>query len=116
MTRQAYFADLTDGTTLEFIEGREPTGGVDRWGARQYRFRAAKVSYLRMPGDDRDYLYGMDAVRGPVRITRSVQMKANPSQHECDSRCMNANGRTMNCECACGGRNHGKGRFACEAA
>lgn len=39
-------------------------------------------------------------------------------RHDCDARCMNATGRTMNCECACGGRNHGKGRvtFNCEPA
>lgn len=115
MASFAYFADLSDGTTLEFAERREPTGGVDRWGCRQYRFRPAKVAHLRMDGDDRDHLYGFTPT-GPVRITRTVQMKANSSRHECDARCMNANGRTMNCECSCGGANHGKGRFLCEAA
>ncbi len=44
-----------------------------------------------------------------VRATRVVIRKASPSMHECDSRCMNATGRTMQCECACGGKNHGKG-------
>lgn len=45
--------------------------------------------------------------------TRVVNYKSNPSRHECDARCMNASGKTMNCECACGGKNHGKGRFLC---
>jgi hypothetical protein len=116
MANIAYFADLGDGTTLEFKEGRQPTGGRDRYGNAQYRFVPAKVNYLRMPGDDRDRLYGFDPERGAVRITRQVVMKSNPSRHECDARCMNANGRTMNCECSCGGANHGKGRFMCEAA
>lgn len=115
MARFAYFADLADGTTLEFAERREPTGGVDRWGARQYRDIRAKVSYLRLPGDVRDCLYGFSS-DGPVKITRTVQMKANPSRHECDARCFNASGRVMNCECSCGGKNHGKGRFACVEA
>ncbi len=48
-----------------------------------------------------------------VRATRVVQFKSNPSRHECDARCMNATGRTMQCECSCGGKNHGKGRFNC---
>lgn len=41
--------------------------------------------------------------RAPLPVTRSVTIKANPSRHECDARCMNATGRTMNCECQCGG-------------
>jgi hypothetical protein len=47
--------------------------------------------------------------RSWIRATRIVVRKNNPSQHECDYRCMNATGRTMQCECACGGKNHGKG-------
>jgi hypothetical protein len=46
-----------------------------------------------------------------VAATRLIQMKSMPSRHECDARCMNATGRTMNCECACGGKNHGRGSF-----
>jgi hypothetical protein len=38
---------------------------------------------------------------------RVVQFKAFPSLHRCDARCENAKGH--NCECACGGANHGKG-------
>ena len=52
-----------------------------------------------------------------IRATRVVIMKNNPSRHDCDARCMNATGRTMQCECACGGRNHGKGNaLSCHAA
>jgi hypothetical protein len=52
---------------------------------------------------------------GRVPADRVIQMKANPSRHECDARCFNATGRTMQCECSCGGRNHGKGAFRCAA-
>lgn len=41
--------------------------------------------------------------------TRVVEFKSFPSRHECDARCMNATGRTMKCECSCGGKNHGRG-------
>jgi hypothetical protein len=44
--------------------------------------------------------------------TRAIAYKSNPSLHKCDSRCLNAKGG--NCECACGGENHGKG-FRAEA-
>ncbi len=53
---------------------------------------------------------------GWVRATRIVIRKSSPSMHECDARCINATGRTMQCECSCGGKNHGKGAFACVAA
>lgn len=49
-----------------------------------------------------------------IKINRVVNYKSNPSRHECDARCINASGRAMNCECSCGGKNHGKGRFSCE--
>lgn len=38
---------------------------------------------------------------------RAIAHKAAPSLHRCDARCENAHGH--NCECACGGANHGKG-------
>lgn len=42
---------------------------------------------------------------------RAVEMKAFPSRHQCDARCMNGrpNGR---CECQCNGKNHGAGMFS----
>lgn len=40
--------------------------------------------------------------------TRKVEYKAHPSKHECNSKCMGAHGRSMVCECKCGGKNHGK--------
>lgn len=55
--------------------------------------------------------------RGPdgeiLPMTRRVFRKANPSNHKCSARCLNAKctGRSE-CECECGGRNHGLGMFA----
>ena len=53
---------------------------------------------------------------GRVKADRRVEYKANPSRHQCDDRCINATGRVMKCECSCGGKNHGRGAFMCEAA
>lgn len=49
-------------------------------------------------------------------VERIIIYKSNPSKHVCDARCVNATGRTMNCECSCGGKNHGRGAFSCEEA
>lgn len=43
----------------------------------------------------------------PHRAERYIRRKSMPSNHECDARCMNATGHQ--CECACGGANHGAG-------
>lgn len=40
-------------------------------------------------------------------VTRTIFFKKNASLHKCDSRCMNSKGH--NCECSCGGKNHGAG-------
>lgn len=51
---------------------------------------------------------------GPVMpVQREIIFKSNPSKHDCDARCFNATGRTMQCECSCGGKNHGRGAFNC---
>lgn len=52
---------------------------------------------------------------GFLPAQRVVTFKTQPSRHECDARCMNATGRVMNCECSCGGKNHGRsGGLVCE--
>ena len=40
-------------------------------------------------------------------VTRTINYKDRPSLHKCDARCLNAKGH--NCECSCGGVNHGAG-------
>lgn len=40
-------------------------------------------------------------------VDRTIDYKATPSRHRCDARCEDARGH--DCECACGGVNHGKG-------
>lgn len=55
--------------------------------------------------------YAVDGSMFPVE--RKIEFKSNPSLHKCDTRCLNATGRT--CECSCGGKNHGAGSFVCEA-
>jgi len=44
-----------------------------------------------------------------LKCSRKVIYKSNASKHKCDDRCLHATGKTMQCECSCGGKNHGKG-------
>jgi hypothetical protein len=57
---------------------------------------------------------GLTADGRRVQVERAITRKSNPSNHKCDARCLNATG--FNCECSCGGKNHGAGNFVCEAA
>ena len=91
VAKYRFFADLEDGSTL-MSERCDYDNGL-----------------AKMPR------FWDDASRKWVRATRVVIGKSNPSLHECDSRCRNATGRTMQCECACGGKNHGKGARICPA-
>lgn len=116
MTGLVHFADLADGTTVEFRDRTIKTGTTNT-GRQLYRTELARISYRSVEGLSRDVPFGYHPEHGLLRITRTVQMKSNPSRHECDARCMNATGRVMNCECSCNGKNHGKGRvMICEAA
>lgn len=83
MANIKYFADMANGTTLEF----------------------SRVDYI-----SRKDIRGYDAqTKAWVKCNRVVEYKRSPSRHECDARCMNATGLVMRCECSCGGKNHGKG-------
>ena len=59
--------------------------------------------------DGYNRLVGHPAVGGDacMPVTRKIYYKRNPSLHKCDARCMNARGH--DCECSCGGANHGIG-------
>lgn len=90
MANLRYFADLPGGDVAEFKR-------VDN------RNQSAR----------HDDCWGWNGAEW-VKITRVVNFKSNASRHECDARCMHATGRTMQCECACGGKNHGRGHFVAE--
>lgn len=102
------------GNEVRFFAGDKRLKGVRHDGSASTRAE----SHWGFPEDvEPAFVPGEGWVGGLVRADRMVFYKARPSRHECDARCMNATGRTMNCECACGGRNHGRGhakKFVCE--
>lgn len=70
-----------------------------------------ELSSIRFDGNQRGAAkFSGRASNGELlTATRAIEYKRNPSKHVCDDRCMNATGKVMKCECACGGKNHGKG-------
>lgn len=99
-----YFADI-NGETVElqgYVQPVKRAEAAVRWPG---------VSFIRFDGYDIQAMFDANKTLWPV--TRVIEMKARPSRHECDARCINATGRVMRCECSCGGKNHGRG-FACE--
>ncbi len=102
MAFHRYFADRADGSTIEWSDT-----------VRNGQVIAARGIDYQSAKNIRGYVEG----EGWIKVDRMVRMRSFRPQHECDARCLNATGRTMNCECACGGKNHGKGRMmVCEAA
>jgi hypothetical protein len=68
------------------------------------------VSFKNIDNRGREGRFGYHAdSKSWIKIERVVEFKSNPTRHECDDRCIHATGRTMRCECSCGGKNHGKG-------
>ena len=84
-----------------------------------YAYGAPRRSFLAMGGrpSKHNYFDGFrrlvgdvvteDGARVTVPVARKIFYKSRPSLHKCDGRCVNAKGH--DCECACGGHNHGRG-------
>jgi hypothetical protein len=96
-----YFADVNGDTT----ELRDPHGLPNADFVARFPGVAGKRydSFSMLVG------FPIDGSRELYPVTRRIEYKSFPSRHVCDARCMYARGRTMNCECSCGGKNHGKG-------
>jgi hypothetical protein len=100
MTNFKYFADI-NGETIELV-GYELGMSFEEF--------AKKFPGVKGKRRDGYSMRTMRAVDGrELPVTRSIEYKSNPSKHVCDARCLNATGKVMKCECACGGKNHGKG-------
>lgn len=113
-----YFSDL-NGTSVELthLDAMDNKAFEAKFpGIKGYKYDG----YRMRTGQPVDFTPVFDRAaqrwtRDTRPVTRVIQYKSNPSKHICDARCMNATGKTMQCECSCGGKNHGKG-FSCEEA
>jgi len=95
-------------------------------GMRIAEFRAKFPDAIGVRYDGASYMVGLTLdtrltwdhalsryVGDVLPVERVIEYKKNPSRHQCDARCLNAKGRTMKCECSCGGKNHGRGSLVC---
>jgi hypothetical protein len=85
-------------------------------GVKGRRYDGFTMKVGRVASEKPVYVQGQGWVETLLPVERVINFKSNPSRHECDARCMNATGKTMNCECSCGGKNHGRGAFQCSEA
>lgn len=98
--RTIYFAD--DGTEL-----RRATLDNKRFADMFPGVKGLRDdSFNKLIGFPAGVPYKFDGT-GAIPVARIIYFKTNPSLHKCDARCMNAKGH--NCECSCGGKNHGAG-------
>lgn len=92
-----YFSDI-DGQTIELF-------GSWNMDNREFATKFPTIKGRRCDSFSR--WVGETADREIMPVTRVVYFKRNPSLHKCDARCQHAKGH--DCECSCGGENHGKG-------
>jgi hypothetical protein len=102
-----HFADI-NGETVELV------GYV--LGMDNAKFAAAFPGIKGKRNDGYSMMTMRAADGRELPVTRAIEYKSNPSKHVCDDRCLNATGKVMKCECACGGKNHGKGHALAVAA
>lgn len=102
-------------TSKMFSDFNGETVAITRWDLMNNKIFAETFPGVKGCKYDR---YGLDKFVGKhpvtgaiIPVTRNISYSLHPSKHKCDNRCMNAKGH--NCECICGGENHGKG-FSCK--
>jgi hypothetical protein len=110
---------------VKYFNGTTLLTGIQTMGRKEFEARFPGVvgrradSFSFYVGQPEDFapvfVQGKGWDRNLLPVQRVVTFKSNPSRHLCDSRCYNATGRTMQCECSCGGKNHGQGAFNCTA-
>lgn len=86
---------------LDYVSTRR-FRGVDKWGCAQYS--GARLTRVHPDGVERDI--SADVVPCACgRMPAGTEVRGRVTAHKCDARCLASKG--PQCECACGGRNHG---------
>jgi|SRR5580765_9075517 len=97
---------LLEGRTVKYFSGE--TEVHHPWPMKNKEFEQKFPGVKGRKSDSFSKFVAHDMNKNILPITRTVFYKTdNPSLHKCGSKCLNAKG--PNCECACGGKNHGKG-------
>lgn len=92
------FSDV-DGETIELF------GSIS--GMERAEFSARFPSVAGRKYDSNRFQVAKDTAGNIRPVTRSIEFKKRKTLHKCDARCLYARGK--DCECQCGGINHGRG-------
>lgn len=100
---ERWFSDI-DGVTVELVslDQMDNAEFIKRWPDIKGKRADSFSRWVGLP-------HGGKRRQDELPLTRRINYKSHPSKHVCDARCMHAKGRTMTCECSCGGKNHGIG-------
>lgn len=102
-TRVNKYSDF-NGTTVVLAS-------ITQMGNTEFRAKFPGVKGIR--ADGYTMWVGLPAEgtgRELLPVTRMISMKAFPTKHECNAKCLNGK-HDGACECQCGGKNHGRGMF-----
>lgn len=88
-----------------YYSGKEELTAI--WPMQNEQFEQQFPGVKAKRWDSFSRVVGKSADGRTLPVTRVIFYKKNPSLHKCDGRCLNAKGG--NCECSCGGKNHGAG-------
>lgn len=81
----------------------EPHTSDSKWGPVTHNYRTTTDGTKVYVGDD---LHQPRCPKCNSNAVTFVHVNGKVTDHVCDARCMNAKGQ--DCECQCGGENHGK--------
>lgn len=111
MAKTLYFNGETELADVQGMANAE--FAVKFPGIKGRRYDGFTMQVARPASEKPVFVQGRGWTSSLLPVERIINFKSNPSRHECDARCINASGRVMNCECKCGGKNHGRGAFNC---
>lgn len=97
---------------IKYFNGEQELKGIHGMDREKFQQSFPGVKGKRYDGFSMMVGYPMEGGGGVVPVERVIEFKNNPSRHACDSRCLNAQGKIMRCECSCGGKHHGRGAFS----
>lgn len=109
MANEKYFATCNGAISILNNVQYVPVEKLEAWRriANIPEKAVRMVNSVGPQGNTYSYAAGLCSQCGAYHVAeRLIFRKANPSNHKCDARCLNATGH--NCECSCGGKNHGK--------
>lgn len=93
--------------TSKFFVGTQEVSGNNVEIVSEFTWSVYGVAGVPFPAKKGKVAFVYQGPNGEKQVARLIDYNQNGSKHVCDSRCLNAKGG--NCECSCGGANHGAG-------